>query len=132
VGTDVDEVGQILIRECLDVADVQVAGVLHDHVQAPGLVHHRFHGCIGRCLRGDVELDHVQVEVLLLGQLVELRGDLGIAGVHAAPAGVDGVPGPGQGLGGEITDPGARTGDENNGHDVPFENVGGYAAPPLA
>jgi hypothetical protein len=66
---------------------------------------------VGGLLRGDVEFDHVQVEVLLRGQAVQFLGAGGVAGAGGAHRGVDAVAGPGERPRGQVA--GAGTGDED-------------------
>jgi hypothetical protein len=61
---DVEQPGEFLRRERLAVAGVQVASVVHDDVQPPGLAGHGGDCGIGGVLRLDVELDGPKVDAL--------------------------------------------------------------------
>lgn len=63
-GVDVQEVGEVLVRERLDVAGRQVAGVVDDDVELTRFVEDGPHGVVCRLLRLHIELDDGQAAAL--------------------------------------------------------------------
>jgi hypothetical protein len=84
----------------------------------PGLVDHRSHGGVGRLLGRDVELHDTKVDAGPPRGILDSSCPLAVAAVDVAHAGVDGVPGGCQVLGGDESDAGSGAGHENDGHEL--------------
>ena len=120
VGTDgvgVEQPGDVLGGEGLDVPDEQVPGVVDDDVEPARFVQDGSDCGVGGVLGGDVELDDAQVDALVFRGVQQTLGARGVAAAGVAHAGVDGVAVGGEGAGGQVADAGTGACNEDDGHD---------------
>ena len=105
--------GQFLGSEGLGGAGDQVAGVVHQHIERSGVGEDGGDGRVGRLLGEDVEFDGAQIHGVFCGVRLRLGDTAGVAALGVAHGGVDGVAGARERPGGEGTETGSGTGDDD-------------------
>ena len=123
------QLGELFGREGFRRTEHHVAGVVHDHVQAPVLIDDLPDRCVRGLLRRDVQLDRANVHFVLGRVLPHLRDLRLVAAGGFAHARVDGVPRTGEGAGSQGAEAARRARDDD---DVFHDLLPSQANPPLA
>lgn len=104
----------LLDAEGLGEADVEMCGVVDQHVDAALLALHEISCGLRRLAGQDVELERAEVDVAIARELADLVGVRTVARVQSAHRGVDGVPREGQRAGGQPAHAGTGSGNDDH------------------